>query len=210
MIADGHRHTPAGHWNARWASGPHIQTFRHPRARFRHTRHPACATIVAEPFFAFSSKTRNGSAGRPSRATPRPASPEKHTSLVSDFAGCSQNMVYAHFGVTSHVGALGCLLLSPHPDSKCTPAKPVQSAAVAQSGQRTTKDLTQEQLSNLFTDLVSGTKVLPVGVVNAVPGAIPDAYAPTRQAAEANLCHPKRCGQPKTRKVSKGTQSAIR
>ena len=110
MIADGHRHTPAGHWNARWASGPHIKTLCHPRARFRHTRHPACATIVAEPFFAFSSKTRNGSAGRPSRATPRPASPEKHTSLVSNFAGCSQNMVYAHFGVTSHVGALGCLI----------------------------------------------------------------------------------------------------
>ena len=89
---------------------PHIKPFRHPRARFRHTRHPACDTIAAEPFFAFSSKTRNRSAGRPSRATPRPASPEKHTSLVSDFAGCSQNMVYAHFGVTSHVGALGCLL----------------------------------------------------------------------------------------------------
>ena len=70
----------------------------------------------------------------------------------------------------------------PHPDSKCTPAKPVnaagQAATVAQFvGQRTTKDLSQEQLSNLFKDLVSGTRVLPIGVVNAVPGAIPAAYA---------------------------------
>jgi hypothetical protein len=35
----------------------------------------------------------------------------------------------------------------PHPDSKCTPAKPVQAAAV---GLKTTKDMSQEQLSNLF------------------------------------------------------------
>ena len=69
----------------------------------------------------------------------------------------------------------------PHPDSKCTPAKPVQAATVAQVGQRTTKDLSQEQLSNLIKDLVSGAKVLPVAVVNAVPGVIPDAYAPTLQ-----------------------------
>ena len=75
-------------------------------------------------------------------------------------------------------------------------------------GVKTTKDLSQEQLSNLFKDLVAGTKVLPIGVVNAVPGAIPAAYAPTLQDAEANLCHPKRCGQPKPRKVVKGTESA--
>jgi hypothetical protein len=80
----------------------------------------------------------------------------------------------------------------------------VQSAA----GQRTTKDLTQEQLSNLFKDLVSGTKVLPIAVVNAVPGVIPVAYAPTLQDVESKLCHPKRCGQPKPRKEAKGTQSA--
>ena len=48
----------------------------------------ACATIAAEPFFAFSSKTRYRSAKRPSRATPRPASPENYPSLVSDFAWC--------------------------------------------------------------------------------------------------------------------------
>ena len=35
----------------------------------------------------------------------------------------------------------------PHPDNKCTPAKPVQAAAV---GLKTTKDMSQEQLSNLF------------------------------------------------------------
>ena len=93
---------------------------------------------------------------------------------------------------------------APHPDSKCTPAKPVQAATVAQGWQRTTKDLSQEQLSNLFKDLVSGAKVLPI----AVPGAIPDAYAPTLQDVESELCHPKKCGQPKARKVSKGTQSA--
>jgi hypothetical protein len=99
MIADGHRHTPAGQWNARRVSGPHIKPFRHPRARFRHTRHPACATIAAEPFFAFSSKTRNGSAGRPSRATPRPASPENYPSLVSDFSQITKNTIYPYFGV---------------------------------------------------------------------------------------------------------------
>ena len=93
----------------------------------------------------------------------------------------------------------------PHPDSKCTPAKPVQAAAV---GVKTTKDLSQEQLSNLFKDLVAGTKVLSIGVVNAVPGAIPAAHAPTLQDAESKLCHPKRCSQPKPRKVVKGTESA--
>ena len=72
-----------------------------------------------------------------------------------------------------------------------------QAATVAKFvGQRTTKDLSQEQLSNLFKDLVSGTKVLPIGCVNAVPGDIPDAYAPTLQVAETNPCHPKRCDQP--------------
>ena len=91
----------------------------------------------------------------------------------------------------------------PHPDSKCTPAKPVnaagQAATVAQFvGQRTTKDLSKEQLSNLFKDLVNGTTVLPIAVVNAVPGAIPVAYAQTLQDVESKLCHPKRCGQPKT------------
>ena len=87
-IRAGHRGRAGGH-------------FFHPRARyrFRHTRHPACATgtiaFAAEQFVAFSSKTRNGSGcdGRPSRATctPRPASPEKHTSLVSDFAWSTKN-----------------------------------------------------------------------------------------------------------------------
>ena len=80
---------------------------------------------------------------------------------------------------------------------KCMPAKPVQAAAV---GVNTVKDMLQEhleQLSSLFKELVAGTKVLPIGVVNAVPGAIPAAYAPTLWDAESNLCHPKRCGQPK-------------
>ena len=67
----------------------------------------------------------------------------------------------------------------------------MQAATVAQVGQRTTKDLSQEQLSNLFKDLVSGAKVLPIAVVNAVPGVIPDAYAPTLQDVEFKLCHPK-------------------
>ena len=60
----------------------------------------------------------------------------------------------------------------PHPDSKCTPAKPIQAAAV---GAKTTKDMSQEQLSSLFKELVAGTKVLPIGVVDAVPGVIPAA-----------------------------------
>ena len=55
---------------------------------------------------------------------------------------------------------------------------------------------------------MAGTRVLPIGVVNAVPGAIPAAHAPTLQDAESKLCHPKRCGQPKPRKVVKGTESA--
>ena len=54
---------------------------------------------------------------------------------------------------------------------------------------------------------MNGTKVLPIGCVNAVPGDIPDAYAPTLQAAEANPCHLKRCDQLKTQKVLKGMQS---
>ena len=93
----------------------------------------------------------------------------------------------------------------PHLDSKCTPAKPIQATAV---GVKTTKDMSQEQLSPLFKELVAGTTVLPIGVVNAVPGAIPASYAPTLQDAESKLCHPKRCGQPKPRKVVKGTESA--
>ena len=50
--------------------------------------------------------------------------------------------------------------------------------------------------------------MLPIAVVNAVPGAIPVAYAQTLQDVESELCHPKWCGQLVTRKVSKGTQSA--
>ena len=77
---------------------------------------PPAGTILAYPvpsvryhcrgavFFAFFSKPRNGGAGRPSRAAFRPASPEKHTIVVSSFAGCTQNMAYAHSGVTSRVG----------------------------------------------------------------------------------------------------------
>ena len=64
----------------------------------------------------------------------------------------------------------------PHPDSKCTPAKPIQAAA---TGVKTTKDMSQEQLSTLFKELVAGTEVLPIGVVNAVPGVFPVAHAPT-------------------------------
>ena len=71
---------------------------------------------------------------------------------------------------------------------------------------KTTKDMSQEQLSTLFKELVAGTKVLPIGVVNAVPGVLPVAHAPALQDAESKLCHPKRCGQPKPQKVVKGTE----
>ena len=40
-----------------------------------------------------------------------------------------------------------------HPDSKCTPAKDIQAAT---TGVKTTKDMNQEQLSNLFKELVAG------------------------------------------------------
>ena len=68
--------------------------------------------------------------------------------------------------------------------------------------------MSQEQLSTLFKELVAGTKVLPIGVVNAAPGVLPVAHAPTLRDAESHLCHPKRCDQPRPRKVVKGTESA--
>ena len=61
--------------------------------------YPACATIAAEPFFAFSSKTRNRSAERPSRVAPRPASPEIHPRYVSGFAWSTKNTIYPYSGV---------------------------------------------------------------------------------------------------------------
>ena len=45
-------------------------------------------------------------------------------------------------------------------------------------GVKTTKVMPQEQLSTLLKELVAGTKVLPIGVVNAVPGVLPVAHAP--------------------------------
>ena len=55
---------------------------------------------------------------------------------------------------------------------------------------------------------MAGTKVLPIGVVNAVPGVLPAAHALTLRDAESHLCHPKRYDQPKPRRVVKGTKSA--
>ena len=49
--------------------------------------------------------------------------------------------------------------------------------------------MSQEHLSNLFKELVAGTTVLPIGVVNAEPGAFPGAHAPALLDAESNLCH---------------------
>ena len=87
------------------------------------------------------------------------------------------------------------------------PAKPVQAATVEV---KTTKDITlsQEQLSTLFKVLVAGTKVLPIGVVNDVPGVLLVAHALTLQDVESRLCHLKRCDQLKPQKVVKGTESA--
>ena len=68
--------------------------------------------------------------------------------------------------------------------------------------------MSQEQLSTLFKELVAGTKVLPIGVVNAVHGVLPVAHAPALRDAESHPCHPKRCDQPKPRKVVEGTKSA--
>ena len=70
----------------------------------------------------------------------------------------------------------------PHPGSKCAPSKPVQAAGM---GGRATNDMTQEQLSTLFTELVAGTKVLPIGVVSDVPVVLPVAHAPTLRDAES-------------------------
>ena len=70
------------------------------------------------------------------------------------------------------------------------------------------KDMSQEQLSTLFKEPVAGTKVLPIGVVNAVPGVLPVAHAPTLRDAESHICHLKRCDQPKPRTVAKGMESA--
>ena len=50
--------------------------------------------------------------------------------------------------------------------------------------------------------------MLRIGVVNDVHGALPVTHAPTPRDAESHICHPKRCGQPKPRKVVKGTESA--
>ena len=91
----------------------------------------------------------------------------------------------------------------PHPDSTCKPANAIQAAT---TGVKTTKDMNQE--SNLFKELVAGTKVLTIGVVKAVPGAFPVAHAPALRDAESQPCHPKSCDQPSSRKVLMGTESA--
>ena len=66
--------------------------------------------------------------------------------------------------------------------------------------------MSQEHLSNLFKELVAGTTVLPIGVVNAEPGAFPVAHAPALLDAESNLCHA--CDQLASRKVMSSTKSA--
>ena len=55
---------------------------------------------------------------------------------------------------------------------------------------------------------MAGTKVLPIGVVDAEPGAFPVAHAPALLDAEYNLCHTKSSDQPASRKVLLGTKSA--
>ena len=66
--------------------------------------------------------------------------------------------------------------------------------------------LLQERLANLFKELVAGTKVLPIGVVNTEPGVFPVAHAPALLDAECNLCHA--CDQSASQKVVSSTKSA--